>query len=129
MLEIFNKLHSFQCRIIVTRLDNLDRDPRTNELFTPFWIKNITLTTLGGQGRGAHGLGKEKVLCRTFKKLYSGLNCNSPSALAVAVQLLEYLCAHAVQNEKANMRSTKKLGDTCWEIFQMLGDAISQHDT
>ena len=79
-------------------------------------------------------------MCLEKKKFFVELskNCilgNCPSAqvlVVVAVQLLElleYLCAHAVQNEKANMRSTKKLGDTCWEIFQKLGDAISQHDT
>ena len=74
------------------------------------------------------GLEKKKFFVELSKNCILG---NCPSALAVAVQLLEseYLCAHAVQNEKANMRSTKKLGDTCWEIFQMLGDAISQHDT
>ena len=71
------------------------------------------------------GLEKKKFFVELSKNCILG---NCPSAL-VAVQLLEYLCAHAVQNEKANMRSTKKLGDTCWEIFQMLGDAISQHDT
>ena len=74
------------------------------------------------------GLEKKKFFVELSKNCILG---NCPSAL-VAVQLLEYieyLCAHAVQNEKANMRSTKKLGDTCWEIFQKLGDAISQHDT
>ena len=71
------------------------------------------------------GLEKKKFFVELSK---NSILENCPSVL-VAVQLLEYLCAHAVQNEKANMRSTKKLGDTCWEIFQKLGDAISQHDT